>query len=155
MSTLCSLRKPMGSIHPFIFRNATAPPVDGEADEALYADSAADPAVEIKKIEEEAYRRGLREGSLRERAEHEKALMRERDRLNGGLREFTAQREQYFHTVENEVVKLTLAIARKILHREVKIDPLVLAGVVRHGAAAAGASVTVHHVEGVFCAASY
>jgi flagellar assembly protein FliH len=33
--------------------------------------------------------------------------------------------------VENEVVQLALSIARKVLHREAQIDPLLLAGMVR------------------------
>jgi flagellar assembly protein FliH len=33
--------------------------------------------------------------------------------------------------VEAEVVKLALAIAKQVLHREVKLDPLLLAGVVK------------------------
>jgi flagellar assembly protein FliH len=33
--------------------------------------------------------------------------------------------------VESEVVRLALAIARKVLHREAQLDPLLLAGVVR------------------------
>ena len=34
----------------------------------------------------------------------------------------------YFRRVEGDVVSLALAIARKMLHREVQIDPLLLAG---------------------------
>ena len=36
-----------------------------------------------------------------------------------------------FEKVENDVVGLALAIARKILHRESQIDPLLLTGIVR------------------------
>ncbi len=37
----------------------------------------------------------------------------------------------YLASVETEVVQLALAIARKILHRESQLDPLLLAGMVR------------------------
>jgi len=45
--------------------------------------------------------------------------------------------------VEAEAVGLAVAIARKILHREAQVDPLLLAGVVRVGLdkVAAGTSV--------------
>jgi len=33
--------------------------------------------------------------------------------------------------VESEIVQLALSIARKILHREVQMDPLLLTGIVR------------------------
>jgi flagellar assembly protein FliH len=45
--------------------------------------------------------------------------------------EFRRERARYFAGVEGEVVKLALAIAARVLHREAKLDPLLLAGVVR------------------------
>lgn len=47
------------------------------------------------------------------------------------LADFAAERSTYFARVESEVVHLSLAIARKILEREARIDPLLLAGLVR------------------------
>ena len=41
------------------------------------------------------------------------------------------ERQNYYRRIEGEVVELALAIARKILHREVQIDPHALAGIVR------------------------
>jgi flagellar assembly protein FliH len=45
--------------------------------------------------------------------------------------EFARERARYFAGVEAEVVKLALAIAARVLHREVMLDPLLLTGVVR------------------------
>ncbi len=45
--------------------------------------------------------------------------------------EFRRERARYFAGVEGEVVKLALAIAARILHREATLDPLLLTGVVR------------------------
>jgi flagellar assembly protein FliH len=47
------------------------------------------------------------------------------------LEQSARERARYFAAVEQEVVKLSLAIAARILHREVKMDPLLLAGAVR------------------------
>jgi flagellar assembly protein FliH len=44
---------------------------------------------------------------------------------------FLRERARYFAGVEGEVVKLALAIAARVLHRESMLDPLLLAGVVR------------------------
>jgi flagellar assembly protein FliH len=44
---------------------------------------------------------------------------------------FLRERARYFAGVEGEVVKLALAIAARVLHRESVLDPLLLAGVVR------------------------
>lgn len=47
------------------------------------------------------------------------------------VEEFRQQRERYFHEVEREVVRLALAIAARVLHRQAQIDPLFLSGAVR------------------------
>lgn len=47
------------------------------------------------------------------------------------LEEFRLERQKYFHHVEAEVVRLALAIAARVLHREAHMDPMLLAGAVR------------------------
>lgn len=47
------------------------------------------------------------------------------------VEEFRLERQRYFHRVEEEVVRLALAIAARVLHRESQLDPLLLAGAVR------------------------
>lgn len=81
--------------------------------------------------EQRAYEKGLNEGEVRARAAFEKALAEARSQVSVALRQFTTQRETYFERVEADVVQLALSIARKILHRESQIDPLLLTGVVR------------------------
>jgi flagellar assembly protein FliH len=66
-------------------------------------------------------------------AEFQKKLAAEKQVLVQTARDFIRQRDSYFQRVEAEVVGLAVAIARKILHREAQIDPLLLAGVVRVG----------------------
>ena len=44
---------------------------------------------------------------------------------------FETERKRYFADAEAEVVKLALALSRRILNREAKLDPLMLRGVVR------------------------
>ena len=47
------------------------------------------------------------------------------------LEQFRLERQNYFHNVEGEVVRLALAIAARVLHREAHLDPLLLSGAVR------------------------
>ena len=54
-----------------------------------------------------------------------------RQQIVDALEEFRQQRERYFHSVEREVVRLALAIAARVLHRQAQMDPLFLAGAVR------------------------
>jgi flagellar assembly protein FliH len=51
--------------------------------------------------------------------------------LAHALADFKAHRDEYLGRVEQEVVRLALAIAERILHREANMDPLLLAGAVR------------------------
>jgi len=81
--------------------------------------------------EQRAYEKGAAEGEGKARATFEKSLAEARSQISVALREFTAQRETYFERVEADVVQLALSIARKILHRESQIDPLLLTGIVR------------------------
>jgi flagellar assembly protein FliH len=45
--------------------------------------------------------------------------------------QFARERAAYYTKLESEVVQLALSIARKVLHREAQVDPLLLAGIVR------------------------
>lgn len=55
----------------------------------------------------------------------------ERSRMAQVCEEFARERARYFAEVEAEVVKLALAIAARVLHREAKLDPLLLTAAVR------------------------
>jgi flagellar assembly protein FliH len=79
---------------------------------------------------QQAYESGLSDGKASARAEFEKATAEMRSQISGALCNFSKERADYFGRVEVEVVRLSLSVARKILHRESQIDPMVLTGVV-------------------------
>ncbi len=74
---------------------------------------------------------GRQEGVAQARKEWEQQLERERAGIAAALEGFRQERARYYEKVEGEVVQLALAIARKILHREAQVDPMLLAGIVR------------------------
>jgi flagellar assembly protein FliH len=84
---------------------------------------------------QQGYAEGEQEGRRAARAEMEAEIAarvaRERSLIAMTVEQFRAAKERYFVDVEQEVVKLALAIAARVLHREAQIDPLLLAGVVR------------------------
>ena len=86
---------------------------------------------EFQAREKQARERGFQECQSALRAQVDRELGALRDALALSLRQFATERDDYFHRVEGDVVKLSLAIARKILHREAQIDPLLLSGAVR------------------------
>src|ERR1035441_8324740 len=88
---------------------------------------------QIRAREVRARKEGRDEGVALGLAEFEKKLAGEKQSLVVTVREFARERVTYFQRVEGEEVALAVAIARKILHREAQVDPLLLAGVVRVG----------------------
>jgi flagellar assembly protein FliH len=88
---------------------------------------------------EAARQKGFEEGEQKGRcmmradlnAEMNGATARQRELVVSAVAEFRMERDRYFEGVEQEVVKLALAIAARVLHREAHMDPLLLAGVVR------------------------
>jgi flagellar assembly protein FliH len=77
-----------------------------------------------------ARQEGYAEAEKRLRTEYETKFEGARGAIEKAVGEFARQRENYFERVEEEVVNLSLSIARKILHREAQIDPLLLVGLV-------------------------
>jgi flagellar assembly protein FliH len=84
---------------------------------------------------QDGFQEGEREGRRAARAELatevQAAVARERCRVTTTVEQFRGAKDRYFADVEQEVVKLALAIAARVLHRESQLDPLLLAGVVR------------------------
>ncbi len=80
----------------------------------------------------ERVKRGTRAEARAEwEAELDERLTVERELVRQTCERFREERERYFHAVEGEVVRLSLAIAQRVLHREAAMDPLLLAAVVR------------------------
>ena len=123
--------RPTTPAEPFVF----AIPSDGSRERpgaaGVWQPPGQPPAASDPQTEQRAYEKGLAEGEARARAAFGEGLAALRVQSGEALREFVCQRELYFQRVEGEVVQLALSIARKILHREVQIDPLLLAGIVR------------------------
>lgn len=63
--------------------------------------------------------------------ELERKLKEDREMVHHACDEFDRERSRYFTAVEGQVVKLALAIAGRVLHREAKMDPMLLTAAVR------------------------
>ena len=74
---------------------------------------------------------GRREGEMQARAACDEQLAQVRETIVAAIRDFAVERTAYYRQVEAEVVQLALNIARKVLHREAQVDPLMLAALVR------------------------
>jgi flagellar assembly protein FliH len=105
----------------------TRNPAAGATDEELTSD--------VQQSFAAGRERGLEQGRQAER-EAQAALFaaeqsRHKQQLAALVVRFSAESDRFLRTVEQEVVKLALAIAARILRREVQMDPLLLTGAVR------------------------
>ena len=111
-------------IRPFAYE-AVAPSTAGVVSASSYAGS--------QHATEEAVRQALeqarQEGEARAQSSFAEQIERNRQMVKIFIN--VHRFEVYYQKVEGEIVQLALAIARKILHREAQIDPLMLAGIVR------------------------
>lgn len=70
---------------------------------------------------------GLLEGERRARAELAPVI----ERLARTIADLSSTRDAFRREAEEDVVRLSLGVARRILHREISIDPDALLGVIR------------------------
>jgi flagellar assembly protein FliH len=100
-------------------------------------DSAADPSVQIAELEaryqqrvREAHAAGAREGEIAGRNRAAAEMQPVIERLTRSIQEIANLRARLRREAEADVVQLALAIARRVIHREVAADPDALRGLV-------------------------
>jgi flagellar assembly protein FliH len=113
-----------------IVRGSAAPP----AKAAAAAPAEPEPAVrkaQFAELEREAFAKGFAQGekSGQEAADQRsEAMLR---RLTDTLQELTQLRSQMIHQTERQMVELAVAVARRVVHREVSLDPDLLIAMAR------------------------
>ena len=113
--------------HPAFRREAT----DAASNESALKAREQAMQQELAAAVEAARAEGFRQGATHAQEAATQAVEKERATVLSALQDFEGQRGDYFRRVETEVLRLALSIARKVLHREAQMDPLLLAGVVR------------------------
>jgi flagellar assembly protein FliH len=86
---------------------------------------------QLEKSTQEAFHRGLQQGEVEGRKQAQAQLDAEIQRLGRTVTEMAGLRHAIRREAEEELVRLALAIARRILHRELTVDPEALTGLVR------------------------
>ena len=82
-------------------------------------------------IEREAYERGFSEGQNIARSQAQAEAQPVIERLSRSLVEISSLRPRLRREAERDLVKLAIAIARRVLHRELTLDPASLEGLIR------------------------
>lgn len=124
-------RETSREVRPFPYVEAFGPNGMEASSPSLFPDPEQGSSEQSAQREKAAHELGRREGEAEARAALEKELGRNREAMAEMITAFARERESFYEKVEPEVVNLALNIARKILHREAQIDPLLLAGLVR------------------------
>ena len=78
-----------------------------------------------------AYQRGLTEGKTAGRQEMFSQIEAMNHKLARTIEELTGLRQRFRHEAEEDVVALALATARRILHRELTVEPEALLGLIK------------------------
>ena len=127
MSSSAPKRQPTPEASPFAYAEADLPnsSAGGTFDAAQAAEE------RNRHQQAEAFEQGRQNAQQQLRSELDAVLAKNRGQIGRALDQFASERQEYYRRVESEVVQLALAIARKVLHREVQIDPRALAGIVR------------------------
>ena len=79
----------------------------------------------------EAYQRGLSEGKALGHQEAAAELQPVMDRLARSLAELVSVRSSMRKSAETDLLKLAIAVARRVLHRELTLDPGSIEGLIR------------------------
>jgi flagellar assembly protein FliH len=74
---------------------------------------------------------GRQQGEGELRTKFEEQLGGERAAIAKAVTDFASERAAYYGKIEEEAVRLALSIARKVLHREAQVDPVLLMGITR------------------------
>ena len=85
---------------------------------------------QIERRTREAREAGCREGEAAGRAQAAAGLQPVMEKMARGIQEIAALRPQILREAAADLVDLSLAIARRILHRELSVDPAAVEGLV-------------------------
>ena len=89
------------------------------------------PQIDRERIDREAYQRGFSEGSSLGKQQAGAELQPVLERLGKCLAELASMRSRMRRDGEGDLVKLSIAIARRVLHRELTLDPESIGGLIK------------------------
>lgn len=78
-----------------------------------------------------AFESGLRDGEAAARQKLEGQVRELTQQLAGAIADVVSSREEALRRAEGDIVRLSMEIARRIMHRELSVDPSALGGLIR------------------------
>jgi len=120
----------LSGVTPMAWRSTSTPPPPPRAACAPTVDarSTEDSEEDAKKA---SYQRGFEEGRTIGHEQAAAELQPVMERLTRSLAELASVRTRVRKTAEGDLLKLAIAIARRVLHRELTLDPGSIEGLIR------------------------
>ena len=128
-----SRKKSVPTAEPLVFRSMEQEPNATPLLDNLsqLAEPIAEEAFDLEASLRAAHDQGHREAMEAAMQTLQQRLHGERETLSRFVLQFEQEKRRYFSDVEQEVIKLSLAIAERVLRRESEMDPTLLAGAAR------------------------
>jgi flagellar assembly protein FliH len=121
----------LSTVAPMAWRStSTAPPPPRPAQSPAVNAGAADDARQDE-AGKESYQRGFAEGRNMGCEQAAAELQPVMDRLSRSLADLASIRSQVRKAAESDLLKLAIAVARRVLHRELTLDPGSIEGLIR------------------------
>lgn len=122
-------RGDLAAVSPIWWRDTLQP---GQASPPTpRAPGSASTASDRERMERDAFNRGFSEGKNLGKEQASAELQPVLERLSRGLAEMSALRPRMRRDAEKDLVKLAIAISRRVLHRELTLDPESIEGLIR------------------------
>lgn len=120
----------LSAVSPMAWRStATPPPARQPARMAPLAEAAAKD--DLDEARKESYQRGFSEGRNVGQEQAVAELQPVMDRLSRSLADLATVRSRVRKTAESDLLKLAIAVARRVIHRELTLDPGSIEGLIR------------------------
>ena len=116
---------------PLTFRTMRENLMDLPALDILPEIAAVSDAIDLPAVIQAAEDQARREAYDAAMELYQRQIMTERASISRTVEQFQQEKQVYFANLEQEVVKLSLAIAERVLCRESSMDPMLLAGAAR------------------------
>lgn len=144
MSSKVSLERRSDHVRPFAWRNvapngetidrrkfAADSKIPGGTPSALHESRIAELEKQAEQRVREAREAGRLEGQAQAKAQAQEEVRATLERLAAAIAEIDQYRGQLLRQTETDAVRLSIAIARRVLRREITVDPSAIEGLVR------------------------
>jgi len=118
-------------VRPMVWRRGPARARKSEPHAATVATIGPELEAQIQQQVRLAFESGLREGEAAARQKLEAQVRELAEQLARSIADVVSSREEALRRAEADIVQLSMEIARRIMHRELSVDPSALGGLIR------------------------